>query len=260
METVIQLLKDNFYTIGQIGISMELCAVSLLFLLLEKEKENNRYQILCMVLFVIVLNPMSYNNITTFWFFDDYWKLFLVGMPCVCVAYAFTELVCGGKSWWMRGGMLIACIVLVCLSNRFEFEVPRIEVPQNAYGVEDEIVELDKVLQSEEISLEKVIAPREVVASIREIDAEISLLYGEELIQRMIDGTYEKNDDERSYTEICASIVSVPSEVENQINIAELYGSNCIVLSKKYDNKALMKKNSFARIGMTENYVVYVKK
>lgn len=261
MENVIQLLKSNFYQAGRAGIGMELVAVAILFLLLVTVKEKNRYVIFVTILAIMVLNPLSYNNITTFWFQDEYWKIFSILTPVVVVAYAFARLVTELKGKVARCLMAAVCIFLVALSVRFEFDDMRFEMPENMLGVSAEIIELSEVLQTSEIPLVGVIAPREVIGSIREVNASISLLYGENLIREIIAGNCEfSTDGTRTFAENCASIVAAPSVVENQINVADLYGSNCIILEPEYDDNSLMERRGFGKIGETDAYIVYVRK
>ena len=214
MEQVIGLLKNNVSETETVGISMVLFLVAFLYLLCAKNKERRGWLVFIALLFVLVLNPFSYNNITTFWFFDDYWKLFFTLMPTIIVAD----------------------------------------------GVSEELIELDAILCSAEVPVSNVIAPRNVIAHIREIDADVTLLYSEELIQRMIEKSYADEDEEYvQYIEHCASVVSAPDAVDNQINVAERYGSNCIILDTENDDAVLMSQRGFTRLGVTENYVVYVK-
>ncbi len=260
MEQVIGLLKNNFSETETSGISMVLFLVAFLYLLCTKNKERRGWLVFIALLLVLVLNPFSYNNITTFWFFDDYWKLFFTLMPTIIVAYAFTVLIVEIKEKWLKCLMLLSCIFLIAFSERFSFEPVKAAVPETTDGVSEELIELDAILCSAEVPVSNVIAPRNVIAHIREIDADVTLLYSEELIQRMIEKSYADEDEEYvQYIEHCASVVSAPDAVDNQINVAERYGSNCIILDTENDDAVLMSQRGFARLGVTENYVVYVK-
>lgn len=82
------------------------------------------------------------------------------------------------------------------------------------------------------------IAPRAVCAQIRELDASVNLLYGEDLIERMIaQDTVTEDETEKQFIEDCASIVAVPAAVDNQIAMAEKYNSNCVILEADYDDR-----------------------
>lgn len=260
MQEIVQLLKNSFYEMGSVGIAMELCVVALLFLLLEKAKEKSDYVVYSVLLLVLVLNPLAYNNITTFWLFDDYWKVFLVATPMICVAYAFTELIVNSKRIWMRCIMSIACVFLVALCVKFEFKPLKLTLPENTLGVDSEILELDEVLKTADIPLQEVIAPREVLGPIREVNATISLLYSEELIQKKLAGDYQAGSaTEMNFTDVCMTIVAAPSAVVNQLNVADMYGTNCIILETEYDDQRVMNERGFVRLGITDDYVVYVR-
>lgn len=260
MQEVVQLLKNSFYEMSNVGIAMELCVAALLFLMLEKAKEKIDYVVYSVLLLVLVLNPLAYNNITTFWLFDDYWKMFLTATPMICVAYAFTELIVNSKKLWLRCLMGIACAFLVSMCANFEFKPLKLTWPENSLGVDREIREVDEVLKTADIPLRNVLAPREVLGSIREVNASISLLYSEELIQKKLAGDYQaESAAEANFTDVCMTIVAAPSAVANQLNVADMYGANCIILETEYDDQDLMEERGFIRLGFTENYVVYVR-
>ena len=104
------------------------------------------------------------------------------------------------------------------------------------------------------------IAPREVCAQIRELNESVQLLYGEDLIRQMIDGKdVSEDEEEKEFCEACATIVSVPRAVDHQIDVAERYGSNCIVLRISDDDKPKMEKAGYTCFGKTDSYVVYLK-
>lgn len=71
---------------------------------------------------------------------------------------------------------------LVAVSMSFQFTAPKLAVPENAYHVEHEIAELDDALRESGRNIQNMIAPRAVCAQIRELDASVNLLYGEDLI------------------------------------------------------------------------------
>ncbi|MEI2994789.1 MAG: hypothetical protein V8T24_07950 [Roseburia hominis] len=81
----------------------------------------------------------------------------------------------------------------------FQFTAPKLAVPENAYHVEHEIAELDDALRESGRSIQNMIAPRAVCAQIRELDASVNLLYGEDLIERMIaQDTVTEDETEKS--------------------------------------------------------------
>ena len=98
METVIQLLRDQFKLFGEKGISLVLVCAAILFWIIRQQWIRGRtgkfmkYEIL---FFILCANPFGYNNISTFWMQNDYWKVFMVLLPAVCIAFSTTELICG---------------------------------------------------------------------------------------------------------------------------------------------------------------------
>lgn len=137
---------------------------------------------------------------------------------------------------------MLVCAALVAVSMSFQFAAPKLAVPENAYHVEHEIAELDDALRESGRSIQNMIAPRAVCAQIRELDASVNLLYGEDLIERMIaQDTVTEDETEKQFIEDCASIVAVPAAVDNQIAMAEKYNSNCVILEADYDDQTLMR-------------------
>ena len=97
-----------------------------------------------------------------------------------------------------------------------------------------------------------------VAAQIRELDASVDLLYGEDLIERMIaQDTVTEDETEKQFISDCASIVAVPAAVDNQIAMAEKYNSNCVILEADYDDQTLMESAGYDCYGTAGSYVIY---
>ena len=151
---------------------------------------------------VLVGNPFGYNDISTFWMETSYWKMFFLLLPAVAVAIPVTEFAVGTKHVWMGVLGVLVCAALVAVSMSFQFAAPKLAVPQNAYHVEHEIAELDDALRKSGRSIQNMIAPRAVCAQIRELDASVNLLYGEDLIERMIaQDTVTEDETEKQFIE-----------------------------------------------------------
>lgn len=261
MEAVYQLLKSEFRQFGSRGISLVLALTALLFLMAEW-KELSRgcrmYTVYAACMLVLVGNPFGYNDISTFWMETSYWKMFFLLLPAVAVAIPVTEFAVGTKHVWMGVLGVLVCAALVAVSMSFQFAAPKLAVPQNAYHVEHEIAELDDALRKSGRSIQNMIAPRAVCAQIRELDASVNLLYGEDLIERMIaQDTVTEDETEKQFIENCASIVAVPAAVDNQIVMAEKYNSNCVILEADYDDRTLMESAGYDCYGTAGPYVIY---
>ena len=84
-------------------------------------------------------------------------------------------------------------------------------------------------------------------------------MYGEDLIRQMIDGKdVSEDEEEKEFYEACATIVAVPQAVDHQIDVAERYGSNCIVLRISDDDEPKMEEAGYTCFGKTDSYVVYL--
>lgn len=263
MIAAFEALREEFRTFGTDGISMVLVCVAILFCIAEKDKlkAGTRKLVSYGVLFFILLaNPFGYNIIQSFWM-KEYWKIFMVLLPVIFVAIAITELITGQKSVWEGALVAVCCVGIVVSSSFFEIDLSRMDRIKEAYETETEIAALDEMIRAAGIVPENVIAPREVCARIREIDPGIKLLYGEALIEGILDKTVEPTDEEeQQFIDSCTTIVAVPMAVDYQIVVADTYDSNCILLEKAYDEPELMENAGYQCYGRTENYVVYFRR
>lgn len=262
MAEALQLIKYNFKVFGNQTISLSLMCAALLFLLSENRKRGYAEPFLRYVIlfFLLLVNPFIFNDVSDFWFGEDYWKMFMMFLPVICIAVAAAELLAEQRHIWQQGLAFAGCVVLTVISMNFNVHRPEFVLSDNAYKVTDEIYALDVIFRESDIRTEKMIAPREVCAEIREINAGVNLLYGEDLIERIIEKkAVSENEKEQIYFEDCASIIAVPESVENQIHMAQKYGSNCIVLETSYDQPKLMQEAGYHNYGETNKYVIYVK-
>lgn len=261
MEAVLQLLKDNFKLFGTEGINLALVCAAFLFWVAWQEKLEERvgkfmkYEIL---FFLLIANPFGYNTISTFWVQEAYWKVFLALLPVICIAAVIAELAAGTKRMWHGVAIVLVCVGIVAASMNFLFVGDKLAIPENSQKVASEIVEVDQMIREAGIATENMIAPREVCAQIREIDESVELLYGEDLIERMIDKTaVSEDEEEQQFIDVCTTIVAVPEAVEHQVMAADMYGSNCILLENSYDDEEVMESAGFMCYGRTEKYAVY---
>ena len=261
MEAVYQLLKSEFRQFGTGGISLVLALTALLFLMAEWKllsRGCRMYTVYAACMLVLVGNPFGYNDISTFWMETSYWKMFFLLLPAVAAAIPVTELAVGTKHVWTGALGVLVCAALVAVSMSFQFTAPKLAVPENAYHVEHEIAELDDALRESGRSIQNMIAPRAVCAQIRELDASVNLLYGEDLIERMIaQDTVTEDETEKQFISDCASIVAVPAAVDNQIVMAEKYNSNCVIVEADYDDRTLMESAGYDCYGTAGSYVIY---
>lgn len=263
MEAVYQLLKKEFSIFGTEGISLVLVCAAILFCLAERKKLGNGIGLLLKyeVLLLLVLgNPFGYNNISTFWMRDTYWKMFFLLLPAICIAVPVVEITMRQKYVWKGILSFLACVGIVAVSMNFMFSEVKLAVPENSYKVDEEIVAVDRILRESNQSVRNMIAPREVCAQIREINPTVNLLYGEELIERMAAGTaLAEDEEEQQFIDMCKTIVAVPSAVDHQLLTADYYDSNCITLEMSYDHAGMMEEAGYHCIGRTESYAVYMR-
>lgn len=261
METVLQLLQSDFKIVGTNGVSLVLVCAAILFWIVERDKLGDRigrFMKYVILFFVLTANPFGYNDISTFWMEGQYWKVFLVLLPVICIAIPVVEILSREKALWKKVLGAAVFVGIMAVSMNFKFSDISIAIPENSNKVTDEILEVDQIIRESGIVTNNMIAPRAVCAEIREIDEGIHLLYGEDLIVKMTEGTAKAADEEeQQFLMACSTIVAVPSAVDYQINVANVYGSNCILLETSYDDAELMEEAGFVCYGRTENYAVY---
>lgn len=123
----------------------------------------------------------------------------------------------------------------------FLFTQPKIQVIENQYKVPDKVVELDSLLREENHDIKNMIAPREVCSWIREINESVQLLYGEDLINHMIQDDYTfEEEEEKEFIEECKTIVAVPDAVEHQLEVAENMAATVLF----WKNPMMIRKNA----------------
>lgn len=263
MIAAFEALRDEFRAFGTNGISVVLVCAAILFCIIEKDRlgkgagKLTRYGIL---FFILLGNPFGYHIIHSFWM-EEYWKIFMVLLPVVFVSIPIVELLTRQKSAWKGALMAACCVGIVASSSFFDYDRNRIDAIEDAYQTESEISAVDEVIRAVGVVPENMIAPREVCARIREINPGVKLMYGEELIEGIIDKTAVSEDEtEQQFIDACATIVAVPAAIDHQITVADTYGSNCIVLENSYDDEEQMEEGGFQCYGRTENYAVYFRK
>ena len=108
--------------------------------------------------------------------------------------------------------------------------------------MEHEIAEPDDALRESGRSIQNMIAPRAVCAQIRELDASVNLLYGEDLIERMIaqDTVTEDETEKQFYRGLCKHCGRCRRQSTTRFAMAEKYNSNCVILEADYDDQTLM--------------------
>lgn len=263
MAAAFEMLREQFRNFGTDGISLALTGFAVLFLVAEKDhldwciRRLVKYEIL---FFLLLGNPFGYNNISSFWMQEDYAKAFMLLMPAVVIAVFVTELTGKFKKVFAKGLCIVGCAGLFLVSMYFRFGEVKIQPAQNIYKVSEGIVELDTLLRRENHTITNMIAPREVCAQIRELNESAQLLYGEDLISQIINGKSDVEDEEeKEFYQACSTIVAVPNALEHQIDVAERYGSNCIVVRISDDDKVKMETAGYTCYGKTDSYVVYFK-
>lgn len=258
-----EALREQFHTFGTSSISPALAGAALLFCMAQRErlrggaKSLTQYGVL---IFLLLANPFGYEIIRSFWM-EDYWKLFMAALPFVFVAFAATQLAAGLKSVLKGALMLVCCIGVIAAGSFFAFDGNPVQAANDRRQQEREAAAVNEIIQSSGIVPQNMIAPREICGLIREVNPQVKLMYGEAIIEKMVDKTLQSEDEEmQKFVELCTAIVAVPSAVEYQIQAAELYGGNCILLETEYEDAGQLTQAGFVCLGRTEKYAVYFRK
>ena len=257
-----EALREEFRTFGTEEISMVLVCTAMLFCVAARDRlaEGARrltgYGIL---FFILLANPFGYHIIHDFWM-EEYWKIFMALLPAVFVAIAVTELTLYSKSVWKGAVTVLCCVGIFAASAFFEIDVQRVAAVSRARETKTEIAEVDGIIRETGIVPENVIAPREACAYLRENNPGVKLLFGEALMEGILNETVTaENEEEQQFIDDCRTFVAVPEAVDYQLVVAERYGSNCILLKRTYDFPDQMEEAGFACCGRTENYAVYIR-
>ena len=232
MIAAFEALRSEFRSAGAEGISLALVGFAILFFIAEKNRINEnknklvKYEILC---FLLIANPFGYTCINSFWMQNEYRKMFMILVPAVIVAAFVVELTSGYQHTWAKALCLTGCAGFVILSMYFLFTQPKIQVIENQYKVPDKVVELDSLLREENHDIKNMIAPREVCSWIREINESVQLLYGEDLINHMIqdDYTFEEEEENSEF-----QVIEIIEDYEYKYGFE--YNDKCVVAEWMY--------------------------
>ena len=245
-----EALREQFHTFGTSSISPALAGAALLFCMARRERLRGGAKSLTQyggLIFLLLANPFGYEIIRSFWM-EDYWKLFMAALPFVFVAFAATQLAAGLKNVFKGAVMLVCCIGVIAAGSFFAFDRNPVQAVNDRRQQEREAAAVN----------ENMIAPREICGLIREVNPQVKLMYREAMIEKMVDKTLQPADEEmQKFVELCTAIVAVPSAVEYQIQAAELYGGNCILLETQYEDAGQLTQAGFVCLGRTEKYALY---
>lgn len=255
-----ETLREQFHTFGTSSISPALAGAVLLFCMAQRERLRGGAKNLTqygMLIFLLLANPFGYEIIRSFWM-EDYWKLFMAALPFVFVAFAATQLAAGLKSVLKGAVMLVCCIGVIAAASFFAFDGKPVQAVNDRGQQEREAAAVNELIQTSGIVPQNMIAPREICGLIREVNPQVKLMYGEAMIEKMVDKTLQPEDEEmQRFVDLCTAIVAVPSAVEYQIQAADLYGGNCILLETEYEDAAQLTQAGFVCVGRTEKYALY---
>jgi len=255
-----EALREQFHTFGTSSISLALAGAALLFCMAQREKLRGGAKNLTqygILFFLLLANPFGYQIIYSFWM-EEYWKMFMVVLPFVFVAFAATQLAAGLKSFWKGAVMGVCCMGVIAAGSFFAFDERPMQAVRDRKEQEREIAAVDEIIRTSGIAPQNMIAPREVCGLIREVNPEVKLMYGEALIDKMVDKTLQFEDEEKQkFVDLCTTIVAVPSAIEYQILAADLYGGNCILLETEYEDAGQLAQAGFVCVERTEKYAVY---
>ncbi|MBP3489103.1 MAG: hypothetical protein J6K53_11970 [Roseburia sp.] len=257
-----EALREQFRTFGTDGISMVLVCTAMLFCVAARDRMEEGARRLTgygVLFFILLANPFGYHIIHDFWL-KEYWKIFMVLLPVVFVAIAVTELILNSKSFWKGAVTALCCVGIFAASAFFKVDFSRVAVLSEARETETEAAAVDEMIRAADIVPENMIAPREICAQIRESNPGVKLLFGEALMEGILNDTVTaENEEERQFIDDCRTFIAVPDAVDYQLVVAERYESNCILLKEAYDSPEQMEDAGFYCHGRTENYAVYFK-
>lgn len=262
MIAAFEALREEFRIFGTEGISMVLVCAAILFCVVGKNGMGEHIRTLTaygVLFFVLLANPFGYHIIHSFWV-EDYRNLFMLVLPAVFVAVAIIEMTAAQDGFPKRAAIAVCCAGVVLASSFFDLRSGRLVETADMYANRREIEAVDQVIRDAGIMPRNMIAPREVAARIREMNPTVQLLYGETLTEGILDKTVTAEDEtEQAFLDDCTALIAIPSAVDFRIQMAEKYGSNCILLENSYDEAELMENAGFLCYGRTENYAVYLK-
>lgn len=252
IETLTQI-KTFVLQFNQIYINLTLLMILTLWLLLKGKKQTSRIlSLYCIIIFALVLNPLSYNNIKMFGMTgESYFYIFFLLPVFLLIAYVLTQLLYGSY-WKTKAKIIVVAILIGLMVSNFFVSVEDFRFGMAKYKVNTEISELSMILQSYYPC--RIFAAPDIAEELLEIDKDATFIYSaEELLGENIDWT---NADAVSRYQMIQNMINNPYDIQNLLFYARQCQCDVLIVSNDPIYLSTFPQKDINIVGMTKSYAV----
>lgn len=245
-EESMKIIENTFAEFKGSGMYMALFFIAILYIFLKEENKKVKafFVYFPIIITLITLNPI-FNKLVGKIFTDTvYWRVYWMIPLGVTIAYGAVKFI-KNESENQKNTKIIATIgiiFVIIMSGKFIYNKDNYIKVNNLYKVPDEAIQVTEIIRKEKEERKKALTSEQLVAYIRQIDANIELAYrreptgytDNEFVQTMHSGNSE-------------AIVNLA--VENECNYIVLDRGLVISVDLYYFG--------FERIAETENFIIY---
>lgn len=258
MSEVIAQIENAISIFEGTGHYFSLFFVAIIFMaIIPLERNTYHFYLYSMIAVLIIIFPLTANNIMTFVTgTENYWLVFYILPIFILTAYLGTKTYIAQKTVKEKFIVSLAMFVIFLLVGSYNYQdnfLPSLGLRANNFKLTDETLTVNNILSTNEV--QKVMAPNIICSEIREFNPEISLLYGSDTINHQVSNP--ENAAEYMLITAYDDIQQQEHNLETKIYWAEYFGSNCIIIPKENDNQIIMEQNAYYIIGITEHFIVY---
>lgn len=246
-DNAIESIKYGFNEYKGSGAYFVLFAISLIiiFYIEKKIKKSNNKEFLftfSIIIFLIIICPIFAKFANIIYRKNIYGRLFWMLPLGVVIAYTATYIISTIKKKNEKIILSIILIGIISLSGKNIYTSENFTKADNYYKLNQEAIDMVNFIKQDNTVRKKVIPPVEFVAQIRQIDADISVMYA-----RNPQG-YADNSFVMNY---------INGDIRKIIDTLRDGKCNYIIYSKQANMSEKLKKYSFYEVISTENYVLY---
>ena len=225
------VLKNVFDSYNEKAYPLLFLFLALIYFILKEKKEQRSLLIYEIFGILLLVTPFIGNKIVTLGAGkESNWPVYGILCTIPVTAYVGTELLQERKKERVR--YLIVFLIVVQLGLGFSITGEAFAFPKNLQKTPALVRETAAILGDDREWY--VMAPEQIAGRLREYDDRISVFFN---------STYG----------------DMQEDLELLQNEAEIYGCNCIILEKEYDNEELMQDGGFIRLASVRDYIIYIK-
>lgn len=243
----LQIIKESLLSYIGTGFHIILYVFSIIYIFVkEKDKKKRIFLVYFQLLILFVLlNPIFNKIVGKFFNSKTYVRMFWCIPYGITISYMFVDIFYNIKNNVVKYLVLIASVIVICITGKLIYLDGNFIKVDNIYKLPEESVDVTKIISNDSEEYKKAYVPTDIVAHIRQIDANIIL-------------TYKRNPNTYANNEYVMAMSQ--GDVEKMDYLAQREKSNYIVIDKSIKTNGTLEEFDYIKIGETDNYVIYKKK